>query len=195
MFIYYKTPRFCTLCNHPHENVSHVLNGCRELKNIYSKRHNRIVDLVHNKIKPTQFVTVIKDGILTPSVFQNSNNDSFDTTHRHPDITIINRDTKEVQLVVIAVPFDIHIQETYQAKFEKYYPLCSEINSLGFNTKVIVLIIGSLGHVHCKFVSGLINIGINKKEAKMLAKFCSISAVIGSSKVWKTRCRLTLASE
>ena len=98
-------------------------------------------------------------------------------------------------IVEIAVPFDIHIQETYQAKFEKYYPLCIEVNNLGFKTKVIVLIIGSLGHVHCKFVSGLINIGINKKEAKMLAKFCSISAVIGSSKVWKTRCRLTLASE
>ena len=100
-----------------------------------------------------------------------------------------------MKFIEISVPFDIHIQETYQAKFDKYYPLCLEVNQLGFKSKVIVLIIGSLGHVHSKFMSGLINIGINKKEAKMMAKFCSISAAIGSSKVWKTRCRLTLNSE
>ena len=195
MHIYYKTPRFCKLCNHPYENVSHVLNGCRELKNIYSKRHNRLIDLIHDKIKPAPNVTVIKDGILSPNLFQNTNNGSFITTYRRPDITIINRETKEVHIVEIAVPFDIHIQETYQAKFEKYFPLCIEVKVLGFKTKVIILIIGSLGHVHCKFLSGLTNIGINKKEAKIMAKFCSISAVIGSSKVWKTRCRLTLNSE
>ena len=195
MHIYYKTPRFCKLCNHPYENESHVLNGCRELKNIYSKRHNRLVDLIHGKIKPTPNVTVIKDGILTPSVFQDTNQNSFVTTHRRPDITIIDRESGEVKFIEISVPFDIHIQETYQAKFDKYYPLCLEVNQLGFKSKVIVLIIGSLGHVHSKFMSGLINIGINKKEAKMMAKFCSISAAIGSSKVWKTRCRLTLNSE
>ena len=77
----------------------------------------------------------------------------------------------------------------------KYYPLCIEINELGFSTKIIVLVIGSLGHVHSKFIRGLTKIGINKKEAKMLTKYCSISAVIGSSKVWKTRCRLDLNSQ
>ena len=138
---------------------------------------------------------MIKDGILTPSVFQNSNHDSFRTTHRRPDITIINRETGEVQLVEIAVPFDIHIQDTYQAKFNKYYPLCMEINQLGFSPKVIVLVIGSLGHVHRKFISGLTKIGINKKEAKILTKYCSISAVIDSSKAWKTRSRLILNSQ
>ena len=93
MHIYYKTPRNCNLCNHPHENNSHVLNGCNELRSIYSKRHNRLVDLVHGKIQATANVTVIKDGILTPNNFQSTNNDSFGTTHRRPDITIINRET------------------------------------------------------------------------------------------------------
>ena len=136
-------------------------------------------------------MTVIKDGILSPSVFKITNH-TFETTHRRPDITIINSETKEVQLIEIAVPFDTHIQETYQAKFDKYYPLSLEINQLGYNSKVIVLVIGSLGHVEKHFVSGLIKVGINRKIAKSLTKFCSISAVIGSSKVWKTRCRLTL---
>ena len=35
---------------------------------------------------------------------------------------------------------DIYIQETYKAKFDKYYPLCLDVNQLGFNTKIIVLI-------------------------------------------------------
>ena len=93
MNIYYKTPRFCNLCNHPYENVSHVLNGCRELKNIYSKRHNRLIDLIHDKIKPAPNVTVIKDGTLSPNVFQSTNNGSFETTNRRQDITIIKRST------------------------------------------------------------------------------------------------------
>ena len=135
MHIYYKTPRFCKLCNHPYENESHVLNGCRELKNIYSKRHNRLVDLIHGKIKPTPNVTVIKDGILTPSVFQDTNQNSFVTTHRRPDITIIDRESGEVKFIEISVPFDIHIQETYQAKFDKYYTLCLEVK--GLNQKLL----------------------------------------------------------
>ena len=143
-----------------------MLNGCDELRSIYSKRHNRLVDLVHGKIQATANVTVIKDGILTPSNFQNTNHGSFGTTHRRPDITIIDRETGIVQLVEIAVPFDIHIQDTYQAKFNKYYPLCMEINELGFSTKIIVLVIGSLRHVHSKFISGLTKIGYEQKRGE-----------------------------
>ena len=188
----YKTPRFCNLCNHPYENVSHVLNRCRELKISILSSIADFDDLIHEKNRPTPNMKVIKDGILTPSVFQDVNHGSFGTTHRRPDITIINRETGELNLIEIAVSFDIHILETYQAKFDKYCPLCREINQLEFDTKVIVLIIGSLGHVHSKFISGLTKIGIDQKEAKMLTKYCSISAVIGSSKVWKTRCWLSL---
>ena len=84
-------------------------------------KKDSIVDLVHEKLQPTQNVTVIKDGTLRPSVFQNTNTGSFTTTHRRLDITIINREKGEVQLVEKAIPIDIHIQETYQPKFEKYY--------------------------------------------------------------------------
>ena len=50
-------------------------------------------------------------------------------------------------------PFDLFIDMCYQQKFEKYMP-CA-LNSAGFHTKIIVLIIGSLGVVHRKFLSGL----------------------------------------
>jgi len=173
MHLYYKTHKFCDLCNHPYENISHVLNGCRKLKDIYSKRHNRLVDLIHEKIAHTEHLTVIKDCSLSPCEFSNSNQESFVTTHRRPDITVINMDTKKVQLIEVAVPLDTHIEETYQAKFDKYYPLSIEINQLGFSTEIVVLVVGSLGSVHTKFISGLAKLDINRREAKCL---CSNSA-------------------
>ena len=178
------------MCNHPSETVSHILNGCRKLKDMYTKRHNRIVDLVHEKIPSQQHVSIIKDKILKPTDF-NDNSESFITTHRRPDITIINTETRQAFLVEIALPFDTFIGETYQTKFEKYLPLSREINQFGFETKVIVLIIGSLGNVHKNFVTGLIKLNISRVIAKSLARYCSISSIIGSSKAWKTRCRLS----
>ena len=86
------------------------------------------------KISHKEHLTIIKDCSLAPCVFNNSNQESFNTTSRRPDITVINNDTKKVQLVEIAVPFDTHIEETYHTKFSKYFPLAIEINQLGFGT-------------------------------------------------------------
>ena len=127
--------------------------------------------------KNTLYTTIIKDKILSPTDF-NDNSDSFITTNRRPDITIIDSDTRQVFLVEIALPFDTFIGETYQTKFEKYLPLAREINQFGFQTKVI----GSLGNVHKNFVSGLIKLNISRAIAKSLAKYCSISTIIGSLK-------------
>ena len=61
---------------------------------------------------------------------------------------------------------------------------------VGYTTHVVALIVGSLGHVHKRFRSGLRKVGIPSYEAKFLANFCSISAITYSShKVWKMRCR------
>ena len=79
----------------------------------------------------------------------------------------------------------------YDEKFNKYFPLSVELSELGYYTKVIVLLIGSLGHVHKKFVNGLKILGFSSKESKFMAKFYSTSVIIGSYKVWKQRCKKT----
>ena len=109
--------------------------------------------------------------------------------HYRPDITVINREDMTVHLVEIACPFDAFSQVCYQSKFDKYIDLSNEIGALGYTTHVVALIVGSLGHVHKRFRSGLRKVGIPGYEAKFLANFCSISAIIGSHKVWKMRCR------
>ena len=119
------------------------------------------------------------------------NQDCFNTRSVRPDIVSIDRDGRNVIITEIAIPFDCHIKKCYQEKFNKYFPLSLEINSLGYRTQIVILIIGSLGNVHKKFQTGLKINGICKTEAKFLSKFCSTSAMYGSFFAWKQRCRLS----
>ena len=86
--------------------------------------------------------------------------------------------------------FDYSLEEAFLAKVLKYQLLKNEIEQLGYNCKLLVFIFGSLGHVHRLVVRGLQTAGIPKPKAKALAKFCSISVIIGSRHIWRRRCFL-----
>ena len=47
MHIYYGTSRECAQCGFYTETLSHILNGCRKMKLMYQKRHNRFVDMLY----------------------------------------------------------------------------------------------------------------------------------------------------
>ena len=192
LHLYYQSPKTCNLCNFHTETVSHILNGCDKMKNNYQKRHNRVVDMISQKIN-TLFAKdanceMIKDTILKPQMFE-SEQENFVNPHTRPDIVIINREEKEVTIIEISTPFDAFLETCYNQKFNKYFPLSLELNDLGYRTKIFVFVIGSLGHVHGRFVSGLKNIGFSQTESKFLAKYLSISVIIGSYKIWKFRCK------
>ena len=102
----------------------------------------------------------------------------------------MNYELKEVKIVEISTPFDAFIDNTYQSKFDKYFPLTLEISNFNFTAEVIVLVVGSLGTIHNHFVTGLVKCELPKYEAKFLSKYCSISSIIGSYRVWKRRCWL-----
>ena len=181
----------CKLCNNPSDTVSHVLNGCTGFNLMYQARHNRVVDLIFDKIVSANKSHVCyKDSVLTPQVIDPmSELRSFQHRHVRPDIVVIDRESKSVVITEIAVPFDAFLPVTYDSKFKKYYPLCSEVGQLGYSATIVVLIIGSLGSVHCKFVPGLMKNNVSKAESKYLAQYCSTSAVIGSHRVWMSRCK------
>ena len=109
--------------------------------------------------------------------------------HKRPDITIIDKQNKHAILVEVSVPFDAHISLCFQKKFDKYFPLSLEINTTGFRSEIIVIVIGSLGNVHHKVTSGLIKAGLNRRNSKSITKYCSVSSIIGSYKIWRLRCR------
>ena len=178
----------CELCNFHSETVSHVLNGCPCFKLMYQDRHNRIVNLLFDKIaNKNKECRVLKDKVLKPNLF-NSTLDSFSHQNTRPDIVVIDEESKSVIINEICTPYDCHMTMSYEGKFNKYFPLCLEINEMGYHTEVVVLLIGSMGSVHKQFVSGLRKNNISQSEANYLAKFCSVSSCIGSFRVWKKRC-------
>ena len=63
------------------------------------------------------------------------------------------------------------------------------MNQLDYSTRIIILIVGSLGNVHKRFMSGLKMLNLSSTDAKYMTRYCSNSAVIGSHKTWKIRCK------
>ena len=153
---------------------------------MYQARHNRIVILIHRNLPRRDSSRVLKDSIISPQLFQSAN--SFTSTATRPDLTVINEEERKVFLVEIAVPFDAHIDTCYEKKIEKYIQLCHDITALGYRCWVISIVIGSLGTVHRRVVSGLQLLGCPRYSSKWLARYLSISAALGSFQVWQRRC-------
>ena len=173
-----------------------MLNGCMEFKNLYVARHNRIVKLIGEQIAADKLDFKIHcDKIVKPEMFMNESeisDQSFSfqwVNHRRPDLLLVNKAKKKAFIVEFSVPFDQFIDLCYQHKFNKYIELCNKCNELGYHTRIIVLIIGSLGLVHNKFVNGLKVIGLTTSKAKAIAKYVSVSAQIGSYLCWSSRMR------
>ena len=61
----------------------------------------------------------------------------------------------------VACTFDSSMEEAFMTKTIKYQPLISE---LGYQSRLLVLIFGSLGHTHRLVVRGLQQLGMQKKE-------------------------------
>ena len=186
----------CPRCNNQSETISYVLVGCIEFKNLYVARHNRIVKLIGEQIAADKLDFKIHcDKIAKLEMFVNESeisDQSFSfqwVNHRRPDLFIVNKAKKKAFIVEFSVPFDRFIDLCYQHKFNKYIELCNKCNELGYHTRIIVLIIGSLGLVHNKFVNGLKEIGLTTSKAKAIAKYVSASAQIGSYLCWSSRMR------
>ena len=121
----------------------------------------------------------------------NNESDIFsNVTANTPDVVVVDEDSREVTILEVGCTFDYSLEEAYITKFLKYQQLKDVITQLGYKCKLLVFIFGSLGNVHRLVVRGLQMAGIPKPKAKALAKFCSISAIIGSRHIWRRRCFL-----
>lgn len=107
-----------------------------------------------------------------------------------PDVIVIDEDHREAFLLEVGCAFDSSLEEAFLTKQLKYQPLVQAIIQLGYKCQLIVFIFGSLGYVHRLVVRGLRIIGLTKCKAKQLAKYCSISSIIGSRCIWRRRCFL-----
>jgi hypothetical protein len=178
------------------ESLSHILNGCHVYKGMYISRHDRIVDLlVKNMLlyTPPSSVKVYTHSRVSSDMFTLCNNevDYFsNVTANTPDVIVVDEVSREVTILEVSCTFDYSLEEAFLAKVTKYQLLRNEIAQLGYTCKLLVFIFGSLGHVHRLVIRGLQMAGIPKPKAKALAKFCSISVLIGSRHIWRRRCFL-----
>ena len=126
-------------------------------------------------------------------MFDLCNNDYDDfsnVTANTPDVVVVDEASREVTILEVGCTFDYSLDEAFLTKVMKYQLLKDVIVQLGYKCKFLVFIFGSLGNVHKLVVRGMQMAGIPKPKAKALAKFCSISAIIGSRHIWRRRCYL-----
>ena len=91
-----------------------------------------------------------------------NNNTAFSNIPNTPDITLVDVSNKELAC------FDLYTDICFNTKLLKYQPLANSITNLGFNCTLIVLVFGSLGHVHKLVLRGLQRCGLTKPNAKDL---------------------------
>ena len=174
--------RECTLCRYPTDTNSHALNGCRKLRGLYTERHDRCVEVIFCELSKkvlTEYCEVFQNQPVTSQ--------GQDMGTSKPDICILDHNQSVAFIVEVSIPFDAFLETCYQHKFQKYLPLHAKLCEAGFTTKIVVLVIGSLGHVHRHVVPGLSMLGLSRQSSKALARYLSISAMIGSRRVWARR--------
>ena len=171
-----------------YESVAHILNGCNMYKGLYIACHDRIVDLIASSVNVIYPNASVYKHSCVMSEWFGSTNDLSSNIPNTPDIVFVDKDRREVLIIEIGCVFDLYMDIAFYEKITKYQPITSRISDLGYTCKLIGLIFGSLGHVHKLMVSGLRLAGLPKTKCKQLAKFCSISATIGSLAVWRRRC-------
>ena len=176
------------------ETLSHILVGCFAYKGMYIARHNRIVDLIVKDIShhfPAS-VKMYTNACVNASMFHLCNNQNAfsQLSANTPDVVVVDEESREVSVLEVACTFDTSLEEAFMTKVMKYQALVDTISELGYRCRLLVFIFGSLGHVHKLVVRGLRLLGMPKKEAKRLAKYCSVSAIIGSRHIWRRRCYL-----
>ena len=179
----------CSRCGYASETVSHILNGCAENKNSIQKRHDRIVDIVRRNIASVDTTTVIENKVIKPTHFGADAENFTAAPHTKPDLCVIDNRTRKCSIIEVSVPFDAFVSDCYQHKFDKYQPLNQCIQETGYQCKTVVLVVGALGSVHTRFVSGLKLLGLTPYRAKSVARYASVSAMIGSRMIWKQRCK------
>ena len=180
----------CPACGFSPDTTSHIMSSCPVFRTMYIDRHDRAVNHLYaqiKRVKSSEGVVVLNNKCVTGQLYCGQH--TFDAQHNKPDITIIDHVTQETFIVEVSHPYDLFLEDCYQHKFDKYMPLCLNIQNTGHRCTIIVLVIGALGLVHKRYVSGLQKLGFSKYVAKAIAKYLSLSSMIGSRRVWRRRRR------
>ncbi len=139
------------------------MNSCSSFKGLYTARHDRLVELIAAQI-PCMADEQIFKHTTAQSKWFNSPANTFLGIANTPDIVNISQNGKKVTLFEVSCAFDLFMEDSYCSKILKYQSLISTVENLGYKCQFIVLVFGSLGHVHRLVVRGLCIGGLSKGQ-------------------------------
>ena len=136
------TDALCRRCGKESETIQHITVACEQLAPTeYAKRHDGLAKIIHQKL--AEAAELIKDKspyyTYTPaSVLENENFKLYwsrsvlkdKTNFNQPDITFMNKVTKNTFLLDIAVPNTHNFATTITDEQNKYQELANEICSM-----------------------------------------------------------------
>ena len=97
---------------------------------------------------------------------------------RRPDIVLVDKRSKEVKIIDIAVPGDSRVKESELEKIEKYQMLREEIRCIWQVNKVTVIpvVVGALGAI-----SDMFERHIKKLDVKIAMEIIQKAALLGTA--------------
>ena len=163
----------CRLCKEKTETVEHIVSGCKVLAgNEYKQRHDNVARNIHWHICEKNGIECEDKWWKHQPKAVEENDDvkilwDFNIytdkkiSARRPDIVVIDKKNKRVQIIDISVPADHRIQEKENEKVNKYQDLRIEIERLWeMKTTTVPVVIGSLGAIPAQLKEQLKRLGI-----------------------------------
>ena len=181
----------CRLCKDKDETVSHLISECSKIAQTeYKHRHDKVAAAVHWSICKKHDLPHTEKWYdhRAEAVIQNDKvkllwdfNIQTDKVieARRPDLVLVNKETKECQIIDIAIPGDVRVIRKEDEKIEKYRELGWEIGRLwNMRAKVIPIVIGALGTISTRHLSYLAEVG-----TQMSFETLQKSALLGTAHI------------
>ena len=146
------------------ESVAHILNGCNEFNNFYSRHHDRIVNKIVGFIKENKPRVKFSSNLLAETIFPEFKERIKQIVHRKPDIVILNHIQRQCTIVEITFCYYLYLENAYQKKVRRYKELSDYLERNVFSVQLVVLCFGSLGCVKSDVWKGLRNFSQSKEN-------------------------------
>ena len=178
----------CRMCGERGESIYHLISECGKLaQHEYKRRHDDVARYVHWQLCQNVGIESCDKWYEHKPECVMENNDykiywdfmiqcDRKIEARKPDVVLIEKWTKDVRIIDIAIPGDKRVKDKEIEKLEKYQMLKEEVRRLWKMKTVTVLpiVIGALGAVSQRFTGY-----VNKVGANIRLEIMQKSALLG----------------
>lgn len=183
----------CELCK-CRSSLEHILNWCPVALNEgrFTWRHNSVLNHFAITIKKNsnQSIEILAD---LPSLWLNGGTIPPDilTTSFRPDLVLINRNQKKIELLELTCSFEKNIEAAHIRKAKKYNDLKVDLEKAGWLVQLIPFEVGSRGQITKRNRNALINV-LKRNQIKVnnnqLFKDLSKISLLCSYSVFQAHC-------